>query len=280
MVVAFAPHLFGQAPEVLYLPVDLGTGRPRSGAPRRRRRRKGNSPFPGLGARPGVCHRRVRGPPVGARPTAQAVPYELLEESLASVEHELGAPLSDEQREAAAGICASGRGAEIVVGVAGVGKTTMLRAVADVFERSGHEVFGTATSGQAASNLALEARIAGSRTLASSIVCDEGLAAYAEVVSRFGGDPAPAVRERVATAMFNKGVRLGRLGRGEEAVAAYDEVVSKFGDDPAPALREPVANALSNKGIALGKLGLSDDELSVYDEVVFRFGDDHRPPGA
>ena len=55
------------------------------------------------------------------------------------------------------------------MGVAGAGKTTMLRAVADAFERSGCEVIGTATSGQAARNLGHEAEIAQSRTLASLI---------------------------------------------------------------------------------------------------------------
>jgi ATP-dependent exoDNAse (exonuclease V) alpha subunit len=77
--------------------------------------------------------------------------------------------LSEEQREAAVGICTSGRGAEIVVGVAGAGKTTMLRVVAEAFDSSGHQVLGTATSGQAARNLAVEAEIVESRTLASLI---------------------------------------------------------------------------------------------------------------
>ena len=45
----------------------------------------------------------------------------------------------------------------------------MLRAVAEAFERSGHQVLGTATSGQAARNLGTEAGIAESRTLASLI---------------------------------------------------------------------------------------------------------------
>ena len=55
------------------------------------------------------------------------------------------------------------------MGVAGAGKTTMLRVVAEAYERSGHQVLGTATSGQAARNLGTEAGISGSRTLASLI---------------------------------------------------------------------------------------------------------------
>jgi hypothetical protein len=53
--------------------------------------------------------------------------------------------------------------------VAGSGKTTMLRVVADAFERAGCHVIGTATSGQAARTLGKEAGIAGSRTLASLV---------------------------------------------------------------------------------------------------------------
>ena len=82
-------------------------------------------------------------------------------------EEELGAPLSEGQRAAAEGVCTSGRGAELVVGVAGSGKTTMLRVVAGAFEGAGYQVLGTATSGQAARTLGTEAGIAEARTLAS-----------------------------------------------------------------------------------------------------------------
>ena len=65
---------------------------------------------------------------------------------------------------------------------------------------------------------------------------EEALAAYDQVLGRYGDDPA--LRERVARALVNKGVRLGVLGRSEEEVAAYDQVLGRYGDDPAPALRE------------------------------------------
>jgi tetratricopeptide (TPR) repeat protein len=67
---------------------------------------------------------------------------------------------------------------------------------------------------------------------------EEEVAAYDQVLGRYGDDPAPALREQVARALVNKGVRLGVLGRSEEAVAAYDQVLGRYGDDPAPALRE------------------------------------------
>ena len=64
-------------------------------------------------------------------------------------------------------ILTSGRGVELVVGVAGSGKTTALAAARDGFEAAGYEVVGTSTSGQAARTLGREAGIADSRTLAS-----------------------------------------------------------------------------------------------------------------
>ena len=46
----------------------------------------------------------------------------------------------------------------------------------------------------------------------------------------------PAVLERVATALANKGCVLGAQGRPQDALDAYDEVVRRFGDSEAPAL--------------------------------------------
>ena len=89
--------------------------------------------------------------------------------ALASVEARRGHPLSDVQRRAAESIVTSGRGADIVIGVAGSGKTTMLEVVAAAYERAGCQVIGTATSGQAARNLGDEADIENSRTLASLV---------------------------------------------------------------------------------------------------------------
>jgi hypothetical protein len=63
------------------------------------------------------------------------------------------------------------------------------------------------------------------------------------VVQRFGEAPEPAVRERVATALVNKGVRLGQLNRSEESKAAYRELVLRFGDAAEPSIQELVSEA-------------------------------------
>jgi conjugative relaxase-like TrwC/TraI family protein len=87
--------------------------------------------------------------------------------AVALSEGRVGGELAVEQREAVEAICSSGRGVELIVGVAGAGKTTMLAAVAAAFEASGCEVLGTATAGQAARTLAEGAALGRSSTLAS-----------------------------------------------------------------------------------------------------------------
>ena len=78
----------------------------------------------------------------------------------------LGASLTDTQRGVAIGLMTGGHRLDVVVGVAGSGKTTTLAAVRAGFETAGYTVLGTATSGQAARNLGEGAGIE-SRTVAS-----------------------------------------------------------------------------------------------------------------
>jgi tetratricopeptide (TPR) repeat protein len=81
----------------------------------------------------------------------------------------------------------------------------------------------------------------------------------------------------VANALLNKGVRLGKLGRGADELAAYDDLLARFANDPAPALREQVARALLYKGITLGQLGRTADARATYDDLLTRFADDAAP---
>ena len=60
--------------------------------------------------------------------------------AIEEVEAGLGGPLSGEQVSAAMTICTSRRGAELVAGVVGAGKTTMFRVVSAAFEASGRSV--------------------------------------------------------------------------------------------------------------------------------------------
>ena len=89
--------------------------------------------------------------------------------AVADTEAGIGGRLAGEQRRAVEATCSSGRGVELVVGVAGAGKTSMLAAVAAAFEASGCQMLGTATAGQAARTLADGADLRASSTLASLV---------------------------------------------------------------------------------------------------------------
>ena len=87
--------------------------------------------------------------------------------AMAEREAELGTYLTVGQQGAVLAVTTSGRGTELIVGVAGAGKTTALAALRQAFEADGFEVIGTSTSGQAARTLKRQAGIEASRTLAS-----------------------------------------------------------------------------------------------------------------
>jgi hypothetical protein len=102
-----------------------------------------------------------------ARTDAPAVDEFTARTAIAQREQELGTHLSVGQRAAVLAVPTSGRGTELIVGLAGAGKTTALAAVRHAFEAEGFEVIGTSTSGQAARTLKRQAGIESSRTLAS-----------------------------------------------------------------------------------------------------------------
>ena len=87
--------------------------------------------------------------------------------AIGGVEERLGVAMNAGQARAAETLLTSGAGLELLVGVAGSGKTTTLSAVRAGFEAAGFTVIGTATSGQAARGLGEGAGIVESRTIAS-----------------------------------------------------------------------------------------------------------------
>ena len=103
------------------------------------------------------------------------------------------------------------------------------------------------------------------------------IAAYDEVVARFGDSEEPDLQWRVAAALGGKGDARMELGDFQAAIAVYDEVVARFGDSEEPRFRWWVAAALGRKGGARKKLGDFQAAIAVYDEVVARFGDSEEP---
>lgn len=95
------------------------------------------------------------------------LPAEVVTAAVTATETRLGRQLTAGQRRMVTDICRSGERVSLVLGVAGAGKTTALRCVADAYRAAGYEIIGTATSGQAARTLGREAGLDHSRTLAS-----------------------------------------------------------------------------------------------------------------
>ena len=86
--------------------------------------------------------------------------------AIRQVELSRGLRLTERQSEVAKSLLTSGHALDLVVGVAGSGKTSTLSAVREGFEAAGYHVVGAATSGQAAKALGQGAGVR-SRTVAS-----------------------------------------------------------------------------------------------------------------
>ena len=93
------------------------------------------------------------------RRPAQVVAHDVVGQVTAAKQTQCGHELSAGQRRAVQQICGSGRAIDVIVGVAGSGKTTALDVAARALETAGHRVVGTATSGQAARTLGHHAAI-------------------------------------------------------------------------------------------------------------------------
>jgi conjugative relaxase-like TrwC/TraI family protein len=102
------------------------------------------------------------------RTGAPAVGVEMAERAITRKEEQLGGrQLTADQRAMIRSVVTSGRPVELIVGVAGAGKTTALDAVRQAFEAAGYRVVGTSISGQAARTLGTDAGIGESRTIVS-----------------------------------------------------------------------------------------------------------------
>jgi hypothetical protein len=95
-----------------------------------------------------------------------SVPAEVANSAVLQTELDRGARLNERQGEVAKALLTSGHSLDLLIGVAGSGKTSTLSAVRAGFEAAGYTVLGAATSGQAARALEQGAGLQ-SRTVAS-----------------------------------------------------------------------------------------------------------------
>ena len=103
------------------------------------------------------------------------------------------------------------------------------------------------------------------------------LAAYDDLVARFGDSDTPELQVQVAKALLNKGITHSQSGEHEAAVAAYGDLVARFGDSDTPELQVQVAKALLNKGVTYGRRGEHEAAVAAYGDLVTRFGDSDTP---
>ena len=96
----------------------------------------------------------------------------------------------------------------------------------------------------------------------------DAVAAWDEVIRRFGESDATADLEQVSLALVNKGKALGRLGRAEEALAVLDDVVRRFGVNNGEGHPLAVATALASKGGMLSNLDRHTEALAAWNEVA------------
>jgi len=241
-----------------------------------------------------------------ARPGAAAVSPDAAKEAVVRAEASLYRSLTAGQRAAVEGILTSGRGVELVVGIAGSGKTTALAAARDGFEAAGYEVVGSSTSGQAARTLAREGGIEPSRTLASlnwriahnslhlsprhiavldeaAMTDDAALLAFLEAARHAGTKVVMVGDPRQLGAVGPGGGFEALAKRFGGAVHVLDENVRQVD----PAEREALANLRSGDVAAAvswyaahGRISVSPDRDTALDETVARWVADVRDGAA
>lgn len=181
-----------------------------------------------------------------ARPPGPVVSGEVAAAAVGETELARGFRLSERQAEVAKALMVSGHSVDLVVGVAGSGKSTTLGAVRAGFEAAGYQVIGAATSGQAAKALSEGAGIS-SRTVASLtwrlehgqealsqrhvLVLDEGaMSSDADVAKLLGAVEASGAK-LVAVGDYRQLSSVGPGGALEALVSRHPGHVWALGDN-------------------------------------------------
>jgi conjugative relaxase-like TrwC/TraI family protein len=126
-----------------------------------------------------------------------------------------GFRLTERQAEVAKGLLTSGHSLDLVVGVAGSGKTSTLSAVREGFEAAGYKVLGAATSGQAAKALGEGAGVTSCTVASLTWRIEHGqevLSARHVLVLDEGSMTADADVGRLLAAVESSGAKLVAVG--------------------------------------------------------------------
>ena len=101
---------------------------------------------------------------------------------------------------------------------------------------------------------------------------DDAIAAYDDLVARFGDDDAPELRVACCEGLRNKAAALIEAGRPIEAIETYSHLNEIYGADVSSAVQERVAIALVNHGLAYALARGKEAAVAAWDHVVTRFG--------
>ncbi|MEU0237644.1 AAA family ATPase [Nocardiopsis sp. NPDC006198] len=142
------------------------------------------------------------------------VPASTVRRMLAESEAKQNFAFSPRQRQALERMLSAGHGVEALIGVAGAGKTTIMRTARQIWESQGLRVGGAATAAVAAANLHVEAGI-DSRTVAGlleAIKNRQGLGDIDVLVIDEGAMVDDRALARLLTAAADQGVKVVGIG--------------------------------------------------------------------
>ena len=119
--------------------------------------------------------------------------------------------------------------------------------------------------------LVAEALVSKGLTLGLAEQGADELAAFDDVVARFGADESSGVRTWVASALLNKAISLGEQEQLEASIAAHDELVTRFSTSDDADLPGYVASALGGASAMLVRAERWDEAIATCDELVAWF---------
>lgn len=105
---------------------------------------------------------------------------------------------------------------------------------------------------------------------------NEELAAYAELIQRFGASEEPTIQKLVAVAMLNKAEARNHQETSSpyaEQLEIYNDLIHRFGESAEPTLQESIAQAMLKKADVLGWLFMPNslEQIAIYETLIQRF---------
>ena len=102
----------------------------------------------------------------------------------------------------------------------------------------------------------------------------DAIAAFQEVVDRFGATRDVELDRLVGHALHGIALNLELIERVHESLGIYDEIIARYADSYDRVLRGHLARALIGRGVLLNGLGHHEDAIRSWEDLVARFDGD------